>query len=87
MKRSFLLTLGGIGLAAWTVSRLMRSDFSFAGKSVVITGGSRGLGLAIARQIAREGGRLALLARDEEELARACAELRALGGEALAVPV
>jgi short-subunit dehydrogenase len=86
MKRSFLLTLGGISLAAWTVSRLMRSDFSFAGKSVVITGGSRGLGLAIARQIAQEGGRLALLARDEKELARACAELRALGGEALAVP-
>ena len=81
-----VLTLSGIGLAAWTISRLMRSDFSFAGKSVVVTGGSRGLGLAIARLIAQEGGRLALLARDEEELARACAELRALGGEALAVP-
>ena len=64
----------------------MRSDFSFAGKSVLITGGSRGLGLTIARRIAAEGGRLALLARDEEELARACAELRALGGETLAVP-
>ena len=48
MKR-FLLALGGIGLAAWAVSRLVRDDFSFAGKSVLITGGSRGLGLAIAR--------------------------------------
>jgi NAD(P)-dependent dehydrogenase (short-subunit alcohol dehydrogenase family) len=85
MKRSIFLTLGGIGVAAWAVSRLMRDDFSFAGKSVLITGGSRGLGLAIARRIAAEGGRVALLARDEDELQRACAELRALGGEALPV--
>ena len=86
MKRAFLLTLGGIGLGTWAVSRLARSDFSFAGKSILITGGSRGLGLTIARQIAAEGGRLALLARDEDELKRACAELRELGGEAIGVP-
>ncbi len=85
MKRA-LLTLGGIGLGAWALSRAVRSDWSFAGKSVLVTGGSRGLGLTIARQIAAEGGRLALLARDEDELQRACAELRALGGEAFAVP-
>src|SRR5205814_10708398 len=81
-----LLTLGRIGLAAWAVSRLLRDDFSFAGKSVLITGGSRGLGLAIARRIVAEGGRVALLARDEDELHRACAELRVLGGEALPLP-
>jgi NAD(P)-dependent dehydrogenase (short-subunit alcohol dehydrogenase family) len=86
MKRSFLFTLGGVGLATWAISRLLRDDFSFAGKSVLITGGSRGLGLAIARRIALEGGRLALFARDEDELARACAELRALGAEALPLP-
>jgi NAD(P)-dependent dehydrogenase (short-subunit alcohol dehydrogenase family) len=86
MKRSFLFTLGGVGLATWAISRLLRDDFSFAGKSVLITGGSRGLGLAIARRIALEGGRLALLARDDDELARACAELRALGAEALPLP-
>jgi NAD(P)-dependent dehydrogenase (short-subunit alcohol dehydrogenase family) len=86
MKRSFLLACGGIGLAGWAVSRLLRDDFSFAGKSVLITGGSRGLGLTIARRIAAEGGRVALIARDEAELLRACAELRALGGEALPVP-
>jgi len=85
MKR-LLFTLGGVGLATWAVSRLVRSEFSFAGKTVVITGGSRGLGLTIGRRIAAEGGRLALLARDEAELSRACDELRALGGEALAVP-
>jgi len=85
MKRSFFLTLGGIGLATWFVSRLVRGEYSFAGKTVVITGGSRGLGLTIARLIAREGGRLALLARNEDELAQACEELRGLGGEAIAV--
>jgi NAD(P)-dependent dehydrogenase (short-subunit alcohol dehydrogenase family) len=85
MKR-FLFTLGGVGLIAWTISRSLRGDFSFAGKSVLITGGSRGLGLAIARKIVAEGGRVALLARDKDELARACAQLRDLGGEAFAVP-
>src|SRR6188474_586409 len=85
MKRT-LLTLGGIGLATWAAVRLARKDFSFAGKVVIITGGSRGLGLAIARHLAKEGARLALLARDENELARACTQLHELGGEALAVP-
>ena len=87
MKRSsILLTLGGLGFATWAISRSVRSDFSFAGKVVLITGGSRGLGFAIARKIATEGGRVALLARDEDELARACQTLRKLGGDALAVP-
>ncbi|HEY9732185.1 MAG TPA: SDR family NAD(P)-dependent oxidoreductase [Drouetiella sp.] len=49
---------------------------SFEERVVVITGGSRGLGLAMARKLAREGASLALLARDEEELKTACAELR-----------
>src|SRR5262249_12369107 len=62
MKRSFFLTLGGVGLLAWFVSRLRRGNYSFAKKTVLITGGSRGLGLTIARLLAREGARLALLA-------------------------
>jgi NAD(P)-dependent dehydrogenase (short-subunit alcohol dehydrogenase family) len=85
MKRSLFLTLGGIGLATWFVSRLVRREYSFANKTVVITGGSRGLGLTIARLLAREGARLALLARDEDELARACDELHALGAQAIPV--
>ena len=85
MKR-LLFTLGGIGVAGWAVSRLLRSEYSFSGKSVLITGGSRGLGLTIARRLAREGARLALLARDEEELAEACRELNGLGAEAISVP-
>ncbi|MFL6305060.1 MAG: SDR family NAD(P)-dependent oxidoreductase [Candidatus Sulfotelmatobacter sp.] len=41
------------------------------GKIVLITGGSRGLGLALAEELGREGAKLALSARDGSELARA----------------
>ncbi len=44
---------------------------------VVITGGSSGLGLALARAWAREGARLILLARDAARLDQACAALQA----------
>ena len=45
----------------------------------VITGGSRGLGLLIARQLGKHGARLMLAARDEAELARARTELQGQG--------
>ena len=49
--------------------------YSLRNKIVVISGGSRGLGLAMAREFARYGAHLALLARDTEELDRAAADL------------
>ena len=48
-----------------------RNRFNYAGRVVVITGGSRGLGLLMARQLRKEGARVALLARNREELVRA----------------
>lgn len=59
------------------------SSYSFNGKVVLITGGSRGLGLVMARQLADQGARLALCARDKAELQRAADELRARGSEVL----
>jgi NAD(P)-dependent dehydrogenase (short-subunit alcohol dehydrogenase family) len=49
--------------------------YDFRQRVVAITGGSRGLGLALARVLADEGARVALLARDAAELARAKADL------------
>src|SRR3981081_2119622 len=59
--------------------------FSFRNKIALITGGSRGLGLEIARQICAQGGRVAILARDPAELARAKADLATRGGDVLPI--
>jgi NAD(P)-dependent dehydrogenase (short-subunit alcohol dehydrogenase family) len=48
-----------------------RKRYSYTGRVAVITGGSRGLGLLMARQLRKEGARVALLARNREELVRA----------------
>jgi len=48
------------------------------GRSAFITGGANGIGLGIARSLARAGARLALVDRDSEGLARARAELQAI---------
>jgi NAD(P)-dependent dehydrogenase (short-subunit alcohol dehydrogenase family) len=56
-------------------------NYSLLDKVVVITGGSRGLGLALAREFARQRAKVALLARDPEELERAAAELRTASAE------
>src|SRR3954467_9558257 len=53
-----------------------RTRYGCAGRTVVITGGSRGLGLVLARRFAREGARLALIARHPDDLDRARDELR-----------
>lgn len=55
-------------------------------RTVLITGGSRGLGLILARDFAKQGARLVLLARDAGELEAARAELEAGGVEVLALP-
>jgi NAD(P)-dependent dehydrogenase (short-subunit alcohol dehydrogenase family) len=52
----------------------------------IVTGGSRGLGLAIARALSAEGAAVALVARAGAELERAVAELEAGGARAMAAP-
>ena len=69
-SKSLGLALIGIGLAAVALTRVQRGrrGYSFNGRSVVITGGSRGLGLVLARQLAAEGALVTLVARDVREL-------------------
>lgn len=50
---------------------LQKKEHTFMGKTVMITGGSRGLGLALAQKLLNEGAFVSLLARDEVELDRA----------------
>ena len=65
---------------------------SFAGRSVLMSGGSRGIGLAIARRLAREGANVTILAKTDTPHPRlegtvhtAVEEIRAAGGGALGV--
>ena len=60
-------------------------DLFLGGKRAVVTGGSRGIGFAIAEALSAEGAEIALLARDPDRLAAAAARLRARGGRVLAL--
>ena len=60
-------------------------EYDLKDKTVLITGGSRGLGLVMAREFARHGARLALCARDVEELEHARLDLERFGAEVMVV--
>jgi short-subunit dehydrogenase len=64
-------------------SRLMKQDIH--GEVAIVTGGSRGLGLLLARELARQGCPLVICARDRAELEQAAGQLRAGGAEVTAV--
>ncbi len=81
-----LLLAVGFVLIAWAIVRAIRTQrFSLKNKVALITGGSRGLGLVLARQICAAGGKVALIARDTDELARAKADLADRGGDVLTI--
>ncbi len=81
-RDGLLLAAAGVGalLAARALVGKWR-EYDLKGKTVLITGGSRGLGLVMAREFAREGARIAICARDAEELGRAQADLVRHGAE------
>jgi len=59
-------------------------DLELAGKVVLVTGGTDGLGLALAGQLVTEGASVAVCGRDEARLAAAEATLQDVGGDVLA---
>ncbi|MCK8490321.1 MULTISPECIES: SDR family NAD(P)-dependent oxidoreductase [Spirosoma] len=75
-------TLAGIGAVVAAKAFLTKKrTIDFHEKTVVITGGSRGLGLELARQFAQEGANVAICARDQDELDRAQEDLRRRGSD------
>ena len=62
-----------------------RGADTLRGQSALVTGASRGLGLMIARELADQGCRLLICARDSEALERAAQDLRARGAQVHAV--
>jgi len=86
MKPRVSLLAAALLLGAWLAIRVIRtSRYSLRDKVAVISGGSRGLGLVLARHICAQGGSVALIARDADELARAKADLAARGGAVLTI--
>jgi len=86
MKPRVSLLAGALLVGACLAIRMIRtSRYSFRDKVAVITGGSRGLGLVLARHICAQGGSVALIARDADELARAKADLAARGSALLTI--
>ena len=83
--RNAIRIAAAVGAGA-LLARKLWPRATFAGCVVLITGGSRGLGLVLARELVRRGARLSICARDERELARAQTDLESRGGEVLAVP-
>ncbi|UOQ52135.1 SDR family NAD(P)-dependent oxidoreductase [Hymenobacter cellulosivorans] len=79
-RNNWLAAAGaGVLMAAATLFVNRRGSYDLNGRVVLITGGSRGLGLVLARQAVVEGARVAICARDADELERARQDLRACG--------
>lgn len=77
-----------LGAGAWLAVRAIKTlrAFDFRNKTVVVTGGARGLGLVMARQLVRSGARVAICARGAAEVERGRQQLADLGGPVLARP-
>ena len=63
----------GLGALLWRMRRGRRESLN--GKTVLVTGGSRGLGLVLVREFLQQGCRVVLCARDREEIDRALQQL------------
>lgn len=84
-KQNTFTTAVGIIRAILTLVR-RKSPPDMRGQVVLITGGSRGLGLALAEEFALQGARLVLCGQDEQELEQARQRLAEQGAPVLAIP-
>ncbi len=80
-----LLVAAGLGAATVVGARAIarrNRRIELGGKTAIVTGGSRGLGLVLGRELVDEGVRVALFARTAADLAAAKADLQRRGGVA-----
>jgi short-subunit dehydrogenase len=75
----------GLAFGAWAIARRVRR-IDLAHKVAVVTGGSRGLGFVLARELVRRRMRVVIVARDEAELERARETLAGEGFDVIALP-
>ncbi|HJT30019.1 MAG TPA: SDR family oxidoreductase [Pyrinomonadaceae bacterium] len=80
-----IITLTALGAGAFALKSAFNHlfDYDLKDKTVLITGGSRGLGLVMAREFAREGARVVICARDEQALDQARLDLEKFGTEVM----
>jgi NAD(P)-dependent dehydrogenase (short-subunit alcohol dehydrogenase family) len=81
------LAVAAAGVGTLVLMRALRPrPFDYRGKVVVVTGGSRGLGFVLTRQLLERGARVAICGRDRDTLARAEQKLRRHGARLFAQP-
>ncbi|KAL4162310.1 hypothetical protein PRNP1_002857 [Phytophthora ramorum] len=73
-----LYAVAGCSLLSFLVTGLRAPGFHVDGKHVFITGGSSGIGLAAAKQYAKEGAKVSIIARDAKKLEMAMREIEAV---------
>jgi NAD(P)-dependent dehydrogenase (short-subunit alcohol dehydrogenase family) len=85
MLRALIVAAGALGTVMLLRERAREAAaIDLAGKVVLVTGGSRGLGLLLAREFGRQRARVAMCARDAAELDRAREHLALHGVDAFA---
>ena len=77
------ITLGAVTLGKFLWRKM--TEYNLRNKIVLVTGGSRGLGLVLAREFAHNGARIAICARDDQELQQAIDDLQSRGADVMAV--
>ena len=78
---------GVAAFAGYAAAKMLRRNgsYSLSEKTVMITGGSRGLGFLLAKEFSRRGARVAITGRDQDSLKRAEGELRRFSSDVLAI--
>ncbi len=97
LRNALIASAAGVGIAGAAAGvgavvlgrelwKRTRRDLRFDDQVVVVTGGTRGLGFAMAQEFAARGAKLVICGRDQEVLREAEARLRSSRSEVLAVP-